>query len=128
MWLLTDTGFLSIVQHRSDPTKLLVRARVRGDLQAFAAKYETLFGDALTIQENPNADYRWRTVAARDHVADLFRAKIMELDYDSHVKDVAIRRSGPNAAREAAYYATWNAMYKMQKADIHSDMAQYSRS
>lgn len=121
MWILTDTGFLSIVEHRYDPTKLLVRARVKGDLQAFGAKYETLFADQLTIDEDPNADYRWRTVATREHVADLLRTKVMELDYDSHVKDVAIQRSTPNEARATAYYATWNAMYKMQRSDIHGD-------
>jgi hypothetical protein len=34
MWLVTTQGFYSVVAHRGDPDRVLVRARVREDLEA----------------------------------------------------------------------------------------------
>ena len=117
MWILMDTGFLSIVQHNKNKNRLLVRARVEGDIKEFARLYKELFNKKLKIDEVVEADYRWRTTAERGKVAELLMTKIMELDYTSHVKDVAIKRSAPNTARSAAYYATWDAMNMMQEAE-----------
>jgi hypothetical protein len=107
MWLLLDTGFVSIVQHRDDPDLLLVRARVEDDITA-------VFGPDIAVQERHGADYLYGAVIPRTRVADVLASKVMALDYDSHVKDIAIQRSAPADGRSAAYYDTWSAMAQMQ--------------
>jgi hypothetical protein len=107
MWALVDTGFISVVEHREDPNVLLVRSRVREDITR-------TFGTDIEIEELPGADYLFRAKVDRQRVADTMWEKVMTLDYDSHVKDVAIKRSAPSAGRSAAYYATWTAMAQMQ--------------
>ena len=66
------------------------------------------------IFEDLTADYRYRAVISRAQVADTLREAVMSLDYDSHVKEVAVERSAPVRGREDAYYETWSALSKMQ--------------
>jgi hypothetical protein len=106
MWIMTDVGYLSIVEHQDDPGLLLVRARVGEDITS-------VFGD-VEVEEKPGADYLYRAVLDRGFVANVLREKVMTLDYTSHAKDVAIQRSHTVAGRSSAYYATWTAMAKIQ--------------
>lgn len=107
MWILLDKGFISIVQHKDDPDLMLVRARVRDDLS-------NVLGEDIDIVEDKAADYLYRTVVSRQRVADTLRDAVLNVDYTSHVKDIAIERSSENPRRSDAYYATWTAMSKMQ--------------
>src|SRR5215831_4091688 len=52
MWLFAKHGFFSIVEHRADPRNLLVRARVKGDIEHY-------FLDAKVTQTDA-ADYLYR--------------------------------------------------------------------
>ena len=107
MWIMLDTGFISIVEHNDNPDVLLVRARVREDIAL-------TFGDDIEIEEMPGADYLYRASVDREEVAELIWHKVMSLDYTSHAKDVALKRSSPAEGRRAAYYDTWSAMGRMQ--------------
>ena len=49
MWLFTKQSFLSIVHHRDQPDMLVVRARVKGDIERY-------FAGASVIRTN-DADY-----------------------------------------------------------------------
>ena len=62
MWLFLNNAYLSIVADRDDQSRLLVRARFKGDL-------ERVFGKVV-VQETPTADYRFRTRVPREAVAD----------------------------------------------------------
>lgn len=106
MWLVTDRGFVSVVQHRDDPTVMQVRARLKEDLLA-------LFPDAK-VQEIIGADYLYRADVSRAEVAQAAFQAVMNIDYTSHFKDEALKRSTPNPSRSSAYYATWTAMGRMQ--------------
>jgi hypothetical protein len=106
MWILTDVGFISVVEHQDDMNMLQVRSRVREDISR-------IFPNAA-VYEHDGADYLFRANISREEVANVLWEKMMTLDYTSHVKDVAIKRSAPAAGRSAAYYATWTAMSKMQ--------------
>lgn len=68
MWLITPTGFFSIVQKPSDEAAnmLTVRARVRQDLVALREQFLPGLGD---IEESRSNDYRFRAVAPRTEVA-----------------------------------------------------------
>jgi hypothetical protein len=120
MWIMTDTGFVSIVQFRDDPSKLLVRARVEDDLY-------NVFGEDITVETLPGADYLYRTVLDRVDVAEILTMKVFDLDYESHAKDVALDRSAKVPGRTEAYYGTWSAMAKMQPIPPYQTQPTLSR-
>jgi hypothetical protein len=107
MWIVADTGFVSMVRHRDHPGLLLVRARVAADIT-------NLFGPGVEITTDPEADYRYRATVAKNQAARVIMAKVYGIDYESHVKDVAVERSAPAEGRLAAYYNTWVALNEMQ--------------
>ena len=53
MWIVLNKSFLSIVKNRNNNSELLVRARVKGDI-------EKVFENA-DVFEDMNADYRYRS-------------------------------------------------------------------
>jgi hypothetical protein len=71
MWLFLKNAYLSIVADRNNPDRLLVRARLSGDL-------ECVFG-RIPVEENPNADYRFRARGARQIVADRVSAEALNM-------------------------------------------------
>lgn len=114
MWLVTDRGFVSLVVDRKDRNILQVRARVAEDIT-------NNFPSAKVYISN-GGDYRYRARVRRAEVAIALAEQIMDMDYDSHFKDVALARSkGNSGSRRTAYYGTWTAMAGMQ------DYAPYSK-
>jgi hypothetical protein len=60
MWLVTTQRFYSVIEHEWDADKLLVRARVRADLETLRAQIPD-----LEIFSDRRADYRWRAAITR---------------------------------------------------------------
>ena len=112
MWVLTDKGFISVVQRYDDPATLLVRARVKEDILGLFPEAEVL--------DVPGCDYEFRSDIRRREVAEVLAEKVMMLDYSSHAKDIALERSAPNPARHRAYYSSWSAMAAMQPCAPYS--------
>ena len=52
MWIFSEEAYLSVVEDKTNPDMLLVRARVKGDI-------EKHFPDSITT-ETPDADYLYR--------------------------------------------------------------------
>lgn len=84
MWLISKHGFLSIVQHRDDCHKLIVRGRAKEDVLHAAriyfranpmSEHDDLRLANSAVQETPDADYRYRFEAD----ANLFEAVVLEL-------------------------------------------------
>ncbi|MCB1954143.1 MAG: NUDIX domain-containing protein [Rhodocyclaceae bacterium] len=86
MWLLTTIGLFSIVQKPGDADDgmLTVRARVREDLEAFAARLGE--GEILTTPEN---DYPFRLRASSASVSALTGQLVSEIDYSNFKSTVA---------------------------------------
>lgn len=59
MWLMTTRGFYSVVEHRDDAERLIVRARCRGDIEALAGLVSGV------PVELASADYAWRVEVTR---------------------------------------------------------------
>lgn len=106
MWVISETGFVSLVEDRDDPTKLQVRGRVREDIEAMFPEAE--------VYDLPGADYLHRARVNRKQVADTIRDAILTIDYTSHFKDHAIQTSPPNPERLNALYGCWEALAGMQ--------------
>ena len=73
MWIFTNKGFISIVQHRDDPKTFLVRARRAEHLRNLFPNSEILILD--------DADYRYRVVIPRDVAVRRISELVDNIDY-----------------------------------------------
>lgn len=96
MWIFLNDAMLSIVEHRDDAGTLLVRARIRGDIQR-------VFPDAA-VAENQMADYRFRANVAREAVAAALASAVHAIDYPN------FKASVRETTRHDAYLNVWSAM------------------
>lgn len=104
MWIFLDDSFLSVVSHRTLKEKLLVRGRVKGDIEA-------VFGD-VKITVTPSADYRYRAVIDRNVVATAMSYRARNIHYDN------FKSSVKDTSRVPAYMKIWNEMSALQDARV----------
>jgi hypothetical protein len=108
MWIISASGFVSIVQDRKDASKVWIRARVKEDIaQMFPA-------EADQIVTKPGADYVFRLIVPREVASMAMWNAVADVDYTSHAKEEMNRRSHPNPKRMSAYYKIWNALADLQ--------------
>lgn len=109
MWIFLKDAFLSIV----DPdgsydgsagpvgTHLLVRARIKGDIERVFPKAK--------VTMTPDRDYRFRALVLREEVADEIASAVMNIsafNFKGSVKD---------NARHDAYMGVWRVMNREQE-------------
>ena len=111
MWLITPTGFFSVVQKPGDAqaNTLTVRAHVRQDLVALREQFLPGLGE---IEESRANDYRFRAVAPRAQVAAAMAEMVNRLDYGNFKSQVA-KVQGPERAH--LYHDVWDVLYRLQK-------------
>ncbi|WLD14372.1 hypothetical protein [Planctellipticum variicoloris] len=110
MWLMTTAGFFSVVEKPwdRDAGTLTVRSRVRADLDTLRAKYLPELGE---IQEDPQADYRYRAQVPRDAFSQAAARLATDIDYDNFKNEVA-RQQGK--ARSSLYGEVWTVLNRLQ--------------
>jgi hypothetical protein len=81
MWLCFNDGFLSVVNDKKDPTKLVVRARRKQALLAVC-------GEDVEVSESAGSDYRWRTFVDRKSFSELVATRIEKIDYSNFKNSV----------------------------------------
>jgi hypothetical protein len=101
MWVFTSTGFYSIVIDRDNSDRLLVRARVAGDIEALWPKAE--------VVENKGTDYRFRASIRRNDVEKTIYKAVKAIDYDNFKSAVRDPR------RAIDYGKVWSQMSIMQQ-------------
>src|SRR5262245_28238814 len=106
MWLLTTQGFYSVVAHRRDPQRLIVRARLREDLEALREQIP-----ALRVYSDRDADYRWRALVTRAEWVAAVAELATELDYDNFKRAVAERQGRD---RQRLYHRVWATLRELQ--------------
>ncbi|NUP04596.1 MAG: hypothetical protein HOW73_00865 [Polyangiaceae bacterium] len=77
MWIFLPQGFVSVVADRNDPTRLLVRARARADLEKLTQSLEI----RPTISHTPHADYPYRLTIEREKLSALIAEHIAAMKY-----------------------------------------------
>lgn len=105
MWIASKSGFISVVQHFAKQDMLLVRARVRKDLQS-------LF-DNKRIFELEDADYRFRVEVSKQEFAEIMVNQIKDIDYPNFKNRIAAQ-SG-QADKLDAYHDIWRTMWQYGK-------------
>jgi hypothetical protein len=99
-------SFLSIVADSGHKDRLLVRARIKGDL-------ERAFPSAQVFSLK-RSDYRYRAFIDRAEVARAIAEQVGRIDYPNF-KDEVQRASGD--ARHHAYFDVWAVMRDYQNAE-----------
>ena len=102
MWVLLNNAFFSIVKNRNKKNEILVRARIKGDI-------EKVFPEANTF-EDKNADYRYRALIETSIVADKISNEIFKINYDNFKNSI----SKDDLNRTIAYGNVWKELYKLQ--------------
>jgi hypothetical protein len=109
MWLFTRHGFLSVVKNvasiRNDE-QLLVRARVRADLEDLADFIQLWRGSRPTILDTPDHDYPFRLLASRAALSTYMSRHIDELNYPNFKGAVA----EDDPARAEVYTDVWSVL------------------
>ena len=100
MWLFMREGFLSIVQDKDDPDMLLVRGRVRGDIEKY-------FPDA-EVKETPDNDYLFRAFIPRMRVAGEIAVAVNAISYTNYKASVPRNR-------QLWYGRIWGVMIDLQE-------------
>ena len=113
MWIFTNKGFLSIVEDRDDPERLLVRARYEGDI-------ERHFGGTVEVLELEDSDYRFRAFVPREEVRTVIDRELFSLDYgnfkNSFDCDNVSLSKEVREERHDALFRVWSAMVESQEA------------
>lgn len=107
MWVFMIDAMLSIVRHRDLPQFMMVRARLRGDI-------ERVFPNA-TVVETPVADYRFRATIPAREVAMALAESAMNIHYEN------FKASVKDPHRHDAYMGVWSVMYREQVREMFSE-------
>lgn len=108
MWVFLKDSFFSIVENENDNRQLLVRARVRGDI-------ERRWPDA-TVQETPDNDYRFRAFIDRSAVASAIEKAVKNIDYPNYKNSISQKK-----LRSAFYAMVWHTMWRLQEVSLEHE-------
>ncbi len=103
MWVMLNNSFLSIVENMNNPEELLVRARVKGDI-------ERVFNDASAF-EDLTADYKYRAFINRQIVQAEISKQVEGINYYNFKNSI----SKDEQERHDAYIQVWSALHRIQK-------------
>jgi len=123
MWIFTKYGFFSAVSARQenekygqvlDPNRIMVRARVRGHLEALKERFPDMLGQC-DIHAFIGTDYAFRIFVDKLVWSQVLSDLAKETDYDNFKSEVA-RYQGPDGADyEHSLHEVWSVMYRLQK-------------
>lgn len=123
MWIFTRYGFFSAVCARKgngghskpvDPDRIMVRARIRGHLEALKERFPDLLGDC-EILESAGTDYAFRLFMQKAAWVEIIAGLAEETDYDNFKSEVAKNQRRAGAAYEHSLHEVWSVMHKLQK-------------
>lgn len=122
MWLFTKHGFFSAVCARKgkgkdgppDPDRIMVRARVRGHLEALKKRFVKLLGKC-EIKEFAGSDYAYRLFVSKSIWEQVTSGLVEEIDYDNFKSEVSRYQGKAGAAYERSLHEVWAVMNRLQK-------------
>lgn len=102
MWVFLNNSFLSIVADENSKERLLVRARIKGDIESVFPR------EARAIMHTPGNDYAYRAYIPRTVVARAMANEVKSIDYPN------FKNSVENEGRHNVYLQVWTAMKNWQ--------------
>jgi hypothetical protein len=123
MWVFTKHGFFSAVCARLadgthgqpvDPNRIMVRARIRGHLEALKKRFPDLLRDC-EIHESTGTDYAYRLFVPKSAWTQVLAGLAAETDYDNFKSEVARHQGRDGASYEHSLHEVWSVMNRLQK-------------
>ena len=123
MWLFTKHGFFSAVCARQgsgkhgqpvDPGRIMVRARVRGHLDALRSRFPELL-EGCEILDSGGTDYAYRLFVAKPAWMEVAAELAEETDYDNFKSEVARHQGKAGAAYEHALHDSGPVPHRLRK-------------
>jgi hypothetical protein len=111
MWLITTTGFYSIVKKPGEKN-LTIRSRVKKDLEALRDKYLQNLGE---IVRTDSADYRYRARISHAELAAAAAQMVLDIDYDNF-KNTVVKIQGHSRAH--VYGNVWEDLLVLEKEEL----------
>jgi hypothetical protein len=96
MWVLLNDASLSIVEHKGKPGHLLVRSRIKGDIERVIP--------SAHVYEDDSADYRYRADVSRDVFKEALSQAVNRIDYAN------FKGSVKESKRHSAYMKVWQVL------------------
>ena len=97
-----NDSFVSAVEHPRNAELLIVRARIKDDLETLLGRYTKVF----TTEER---DYRFRAIVKKKHFAEVMKQRVLEIDYGN------FKNSTKTKMRHDVYLKVWDVMYCLQE-------------
>lgn len=117
MWIFTPDGFFSAVEHKDDPSKIMIRTRARIHAQKLVDACPEEDKPEL-VETPPPADYRFRVTVKRETWAYLLAKFVADIDY-LNFKNEASKRKHP-AGFMSALHGVWSKLLGFQDS-MHDD-------
>jgi len=123
MWVFAKYGFFSAVCARAgggeygqpiDSQRIMVRARVRGHLEALKQRVPELLGDC-DILKSENSDYAFRLFVDKPAWSQVLSKMAEETDYDNFKSEVAQYQGRAGAGYEHLLHDVWSVMHRLQR-------------
>ncbi len=102
MWIFLNNSFLSMVENRNNKEELLVRSRIKGDI-------EKVFPDS-DVFEIDNSDYKYRSFVKKTDVSNKLKNLIENINYDNFKNSI----SSDQLERHNSYFNVWSELRKLQ--------------
>lgn len=104
MWIFMNDSFVSIVEDKTNPANLMVRARRKGDI-------ERAFPGHRGRMLRQKTDYAYRATIPRHVVADQMAGAVRAINYTNFKDSVPLRDND----RHSAYLRVWTVMRGFQR-------------
>lgn len=105
MWIALPDSFISVVAHRKNPDRLVVRARDKDSLL-------NLFPEK-TIHFSPDRDYAYRTIVSRIELTDVMVERIEDIDYHNFKNEAKKYDTRRAQMFSDMWFAHWNYQHEL---------------
>ncbi len=102
MWIIMNNSYFSIVENIDNKNELLVKARVKGDIERIFPQANVLIG--------AGTDYLYRAAVSRNIVSDAIKDQIENINYGNFKNSVPWE----DESRHKAYLNVWIELSKLQ--------------
>jgi len=119
VWLFTPFGFFSVVADRDKANQVIVRARVKGDLENLRTKYLPTLGPTVMLQMR---DYPYRGFVSRDDLAAAMPKITQDITYTNFKNEVTKQQGDP---RHDLYLRVWGVMKNAEEEIAKTKRTKY---
>lgn len=113
MWIMTNTGWMSIVKHRTKKDVLILRARNVDPLLKYFPPREIIY--------NLHADYAWRVETTLDYCLKIVATEIYKIDYGN------FKESVEDGSLCRAYHQVWSIGLSYQLDEEETGLSKLTR-